>query len=162
MGRALVKSPKAESAAACQTLEQLPDTDENLTLTVELTESSNMAAVATSPELARLRTHGFRTALDDFGTEYAVLSHVSSGQFDAIKLSREFIVGCCCEDRARTVLRHVINLCDDLGLTVVAEGIETDEELECLRAAGVRLVQGYYYDRPRRLSELYQTRTAVA
>lgn len=120
-------------------------------ITLELTESSNMAAVATSPELTRLRSHGFRTALDDFGTEYAVLSHVSSGQFDAIKLSREFIVGCCCEDRARTVLRHVINLCDDLGMDVVAEGIETRDEFDCLRAAGVRLMQGFHFDRPGRL-----------
>ena len=120
-------------------------------ITLELTESSTMAAVATSQELARLRSHGFRTALDDFGTEYAVLSHVSSGQFDAIKLSREFIAACCCEDRARTVLRHVINLCDDLGMDVVAEGIETRVEFDCLRAAGVRLMQGFHFDRPGRL-----------
>lgn len=131
-------------------------------LTLELTESVAVSTVAPGAEIEALRRHGFRLVLDDFGTEYAALSHVSSGLFDGIKLSRDFIADCCTADRAWMVLRHVVNLCDDLGLTVVAEGIETDEELECLRAAGVRLVQGYYYDRPRRLSELYQTRTAVA
>lgn len=131
-------------------------------LTLELTESVSVSTVAPGAEVEALRRHGFRLVLDDFGTEYAALSHVSSGLFDGIKLSRDFIADCCSSDRAWLVLRHVVNLCDDLGLSVVAEGIETDAELECLRAAGVRLVQGFYYDRPRRLSELYQQRAAVA
>ncbi|SDK52255.1 putative bifunctional diguanylate cyclase/phosphodiesterase [Paracoccus chinensis] len=131
-------------------------------LTLELTESVAVSTVAPGSEVEALRRHGFRLVLDDFGTEYAALSHVSSGLFDGIKLSRDFIADCCTADRAWMVLRHVVNLCDDLGLTVVAEGIETDEELECLRAAGVRLVQGYYYDRPRRLSELCPAPAAVA
>lgn len=131
-------------------------------LMLELTESVSVGAVALQAEIESLRRHGFRLVLDDFGTEYAALSHVSSGRFDGIKLSRDFIADCCSSERAWLVLRHVVNLCDDLGLTVVAEGIETDAELECLRGAGVRLVQGYYYDRPRRLSELCQDRAAVA
>ncbi|MBB1491160.1 MULTISPECIES: bifunctional diguanylate cyclase/phosphodiesterase [unclassified Paracoccus (in: a-proteobacteria)] len=131
-------------------------------LTLELTESVSASAVASGTEVESLRRHGFRLVLDDFGTEYAALSHVSSGRFDGIKLSRDFIADCCTSDRAWLVLRHVVNLCDDLGLTVVAEGIETDAELESLRAAGVRLVQGYYFDRPRRLSDLYGNRPAVA
>lgn len=131
-------------------------------LTLELTESVSASAVASGAEVESLRRHGFRLVLDDFGTEYAALSHVSSGRFDGIKLSRDFIADCCASDRAWLVLRHVVNLCDDLGLTVVAEGIETDAELESLRAAGVRLVQGYYFDRPRRLSDLYRDHAAVA
>lgn len=131
-------------------------------LMLELTESVSVGAVALQAEIESLRRHGFRLVLDDFGTEYAALSHISSGRFDGIKLSRDFIADCCSSERAWLVLRHVVNLCDDLGLTVVAEGIETDAELECLRGAGVRLVQGYYYDRPRRLSELCRGRAAVA
>lgn len=130
-------------------------------LTLELTESVAISTIAPGAEVEALRRHGFRLVLDDFGTEYAALSHVSSGLFDGIKLSRDFIAGCCTSDRAWMVLRHVVNLCDDLRLSVVAEGIETDEELECLRAAGVRLVQGYYFDRPRRLSEIPLGRAAA-
>jgi|GEM_PF-4497437 len=131
-------------------------------LTLELTESVSVSTVALQAEIESLRRHGFRLVLDDFGTEYAALTHVSSGRFDGIKLSRDFIADCCSSHRAWLVLRHVVNLCDDLGLTVVAEGIETDDELESLRGAGVRLVQGYYFDRPRRLSDLYRDRPAVA
>lgn len=131
-------------------------------LTLELTESLSASAVASGAEVEGLRRHGFRLVLDDFGTEYGALTQVSSGRFDGIKLSREFIADCCTSHRAWLVLRHVVNLCDDLGLSVVAEGIETDAELECLRGAGVRLVQGYYFDRPRRLSVFFNRRPAVA
>lgn len=123
-------------------------------LTLELTESVSANAVVIGAEAEGLRRHGFRLVLDDFGTEYAALSHISSGHFDGIKLSRDFIVDCCTSPRAWQVLRHVVNLCDDLELSVVAEGIETDAELQTLRRAGVRLVQGYFFDRPRRLSDL--------
>ena len=131
-------------------------------ITLELTESLSSSAVVAGAEVEQLRRHGFRLVLDDFGTEYAVLSHVSSGRFDGIKLSRDFIADCCACDRTRLVLRHMVNLCGDLGLSVVAEGIETDAELQCLREAGVELAQGYYFDRPRRLSDLTGTVRAVA
>lgn len=131
-------------------------------ITLELTESLSSSAVIDGAEVEQLRRHGFRLVLDDFGTEYAVLSHISSGRFDGIKLSRDFIAACCGCDRTWLVLRHVVNLCGDLGLTVVAEGIETAAELECLRKAGVELVQGYYFDRPRRLSDLTCAPRAVA
>lgn len=122
-------------------------------LTLELTESVNMAELAGSDAFAGLRRHGFGTVLDDFGTEYAVLSHIGSGHFDGIKLSRGFIETCG-DARPRIVLRHVVNLCRDLGMAVVAEGIETEAERECLRSLGVRLMQGYHFDRPRRVDEL--------
>ena len=123
-------------------------------ITLELTESASMSVFDADSQLARLRLAGFRLVLDDFGTEYAVLSHASSGRFDGIKLSRDFIAQACGCPRTRVVLRHVMHLCDDLGITVVAEGIETACELDHLRGAGVRLVQGYYFDRPRRLEDL--------
>ena len=123
-------------------------------ITLELTESASMSVFDADSQLERLRLAGFRLVLDDFGTEYAVLSHVSSGRFDGIKLSRDFIAQACGCPRTRVVLRHVMHLCDDLGITVVAEGIETACELDHLRGAGVRLVQGYYFDRPRRLEDL--------
>lgn len=131
-------------------------------ITLELTESLSSSAVVDGTEVEQLRRHGFRLVLDDFGTEYAVLSHISSGRFDGIKLSRDFIAACCACDRTWLVLRHVVNLCGDLGLTVVAEGIETAAELACLRRAGVELVQGYYFDRPRRLADLAGAPRAVA
>lgn len=131
-------------------------------LTLELTESLSASTVALGVEVERLRAHGFRLVLDDFGTEYAALSQVSSGRFDGIKLSREFIADCCASRRAWLVLRHVVNLCEDLGMSVVAEGIETDAELAVLRRAGVRLVQGYYFDRPRPLAELAEVVAAAS
>lgn len=131
-------------------------------LTLELTESQSASAVAPGPEVERLRAHGFRLVLDDFGTEYAALSQVSSGVFDGIKLSRDFIADCCAGRRAWLVLRHLVSLCDDLGMSVVAEGIETDAELSILRRAGVRLVQGYYFDRPRPLADLPEVSAAAS
>lgn len=131
-------------------------------ITLELTESLSSTAVVEGAEVEQLRRHGFHLVLDDFGTEYAVLSHVSSGRFDGVKLSRDFISQCCGCDRARLVLRHMVNLCDDLGLSVVAEGIETDAELEVMRDAGVGLAQGYYFDRPGRLADLAQRLSVAA
>ena len=131
-------------------------------ITLELTESVSSSVVAAGAEVEALRRDGFQLVLDDFGTEYAVLAQVSSGRFDGIKLSRDFIGTCCACDRTRLVLRHVVRLCEDLGLSVVAEGIETEDELACLRAEGVQLVQGYLFGRPRRLAELQQALRDVA
>lgn len=123
-------------------------------LTLELTESVNMAVLVGSDMFTRLREHGFRIVLDDFGTEYAVLSHVSSGQFDGIKLARDFVAHCATVERARVVIRHIVSLCNDLGMEVVAEGVETADELACLHQQGVRLMQGYHFGRPRGMAGL--------
>ena len=120
-------------------------------ITLELTESAHMVMLADSDGFARLREHGFRMVLDDFGTEYAVLSHISSGQFDGIKLSREFIAASCCDGKARIVTRHMVALCGELGLDVVAEGVETQDERDCLHELGVRQMQGFYYGKPERV-----------
>ncbi|ARJ69550.1 hypothetical protein B0A89_07840 [Paracoccus contaminans] len=123
-------------------------------ITLELTESVNMAVLAGSDAFARLRQHGFRTVLDDFGTEYAMLSHITSGQFDGIKLSRDLVRHCCVNERAGVMLRHLVGLSEGLGMEIVAEGVETPGELACLKQHGIRLMQGYYFGRPRALHEL--------
>lgn len=122
-------------------------------ITLELTESANMAVLAGSDAFTRLRQYGFRTVLDDFGTEYAMLSHIASDHFDGIKLSRDFVRNCCVNERAGVVLRHLVKLLDGVGLAVVAEGVETPQELKRLTQLGLRLMQGYHLGRPGPLSD---------
>lgn len=123
-------------------------------ITLELTESADMAVLAGSDAFTRLRQYGFRTVLDDFGTEYAMLSHICSDHFDGIKLSRDFVRNCCVNERASTVLRHLVKLLDGVGLNVVAEGVETPEEMALLVEHGLRLMQGYHLGRPQSLVSL--------
>jgi EAL domain-containing protein (putative c-di-GMP-specific phosphodiesterase class I) len=94
------------------------------------------------------RRHGFQIALDDFGTCYSGLVRLADLGPDIIKLDRALIKDC---DQSRTLLRIVasmVSLGAELGIKVVAEGVERREEVDALRSVGVRFVQGFYFARP--------------
>lgn len=102
--------------------------------------------IATAIE--RLKSLGVLIALDDFGTGYAGLAHMSAFDVDAIKLDRSMISRLANDPRNRMIVRSTIRLCALLDINVVAEGVETAEQLEILRRAKCPLIQGFGLARP--------------
>jgi diguanylate cyclase (GGDEF)-like protein len=118
-------------------------------LEIEITESSLLRNTQiTHDVLERLRTIGVRISLDDFGTGYSSLSYLHNFPLQKVKIDRSFLEGID-TDRPLTLLRGVARLSADLGMSVVVEGIETNEQLELVSADGtVTEAQGYLFSRP--------------
>ena len=115
----------------------------------EFTENERMMDVAHVQRIiAEYRKQGFATALDDFGAGYAGLNLLASFQPDFIKLDMELIRGIATSSARQVIVGGVIQIARQLKVAVIAEGIETHEELATLRAAGIRLFQGYLFARP--------------
>jgi EAL domain-containing protein (putative c-di-GMP-specific phosphodiesterase class I) len=91
---------------------------------------------------------GFTTALDDFGAGYAGLALLAKFQTDLIKLDMELLRHIEASRVKQAIVRGLVGIAAELGITVLAEGVETAEELSVLRATGIRLFQGYYFARP--------------
>ena len=122
-------------------------------LELELTESSVIHVLdQVTLNLRALRRLGVAVALDDFGTGYSSLSYLETLDFDTIKLDRSFAHKLAHTRHnpqyAVAVIRAVLEIAEVLDVAVVAEGIETREQLELFRGLGCRLVQGYYFSRP--------------
>jgi EAL domain-containing protein (putative c-di-GMP-specific phosphodiesterase class I) len=98
--------------------------------------------------LAELRRHGVRLAIDDFGTGYASLVYLRQLAVDIIKIDPSFVVGLGADATLAMLTRAIIQLGHDLGIEVVAEGIERPEHLELLREMGCGLGQGYLIAKP--------------
>jgi diguanylate cyclase (GGDEF)-like protein len=118
-------------------------------LEIEITESSLLRNTQlTHDVLSQLRTLGVRISLDDFGTGYSSLSYLHNFPLQKVKIDRSFLEGID-TDRPLTLLRGVARLSADLGMSVVVEGIETNEQLELISADGtVSEAQGYLFSRP--------------
>ncbi len=115
-------------------------------LVLELTESTLLSDTArVHHRLARLRELGVRIAIDDFGTGYSSLSYLRRLPIDVLKIDRSFVseLGTSTSAEARSLVRSIVRLGHDLRLMVVAEGIETQSELDDVRAAHCDLGQGY-------------------
>jgi EAL domain-containing protein (putative c-di-GMP-specific phosphodiesterase class I) len=98
--------------------------------------------------LRRLKALGVRIAMDDFGTGYSSLSNLQAFPFDKIKIDRSFISNLQRNSQAATIVRAVIALGRGLNLPVVAEGVETREQLAFLSSEACSEVQGYLFGRP--------------
>ena len=96
----------------------------------------------------RLRALGFKIEMDDFGTGYSSLNMISSLPIDALKLDMQFIRNAFKEGRDTRMLEVIIDIADYLSVPVIAEGVETQEQLYALKAMGCDLVQGYYFSKP--------------
>jgi diguanylate cyclase (GGDEF)-like protein len=118
-------------------------------LCLEINESVLMSDLETTiGALADLRELGVRLAVDDFGTGYSALAYLKHFPVDRLKIDRSFIVGLERDPRDAAIVSSVLALADALGLTAVAEGVETEAQEEQLRALGCRYAQGYRFARP--------------
>jgi diguanylate cyclase (GGDEF)-like protein/PAS domain S-box-containing protein len=125
-------------------------------LELEITESVLMQeGTEVADVLGRLQELGIGISLDDFGTGFSSLGYLTRIRFDKIKIDKHFISELRDEpNSALAVLRSVVALSKSLGITTVAEGIETKEQLECVRAEGCDEAQGFYVGRPVTASEV--------
>jgi Amt family ammonium transporter len=124
---------------------------------VEITESGIMADEEQSLAiLKRLAGHGIRVALDDFGKGYSSLSRLKNLPIQVLKLDREFIAGIPDDHRDCALATAMIRMARDLSIDVVAEGVETDAQLEFLKTLGCSKVQGYLIGRPTSLEHLIE------
>lgn len=118
-------------------------------ITIEITESVLMANdQRTLRTLNILKDSGFSIALDDFGSGYSSLAYVRDFPFDRLKIDRSFVTGLDDTSRSVEIVKAVVNFGKILGRDVVAEGIETEQEMQAMQAAGVTHLQGYLFSRP--------------
>jgi PAS domain S-box-containing protein/diguanylate cyclase (GGDEF)-like protein len=117
-------------------------------LVLEVTESALIDDRVARPALAALKNLGVRLALDDYGTGYSGLTSLRRYPFDTVKIDRSFVGRMTGSPHDLAVVRHVITLSHALGLEVVAEGVETAEQLRLLADAGADTGQGYHLGRP--------------
>lgn len=119
------------------------------TLLLEITESVLMEE-AESPldALSDLKSVGARLVLDDFGTGYSSLSYLSSFPLDVVKIDRSFVARLARSDRDASILGAIVSMARALEMAVVAEGVETEDQLRRLRALACDQAQGYYLCRP--------------
>ena len=118
-------------------------------LILEITESVLLGDAERPLEVLRaLRRLGIRLALDDFGTGYSSLAYLTRLPLDILKLDRAFIARLTAGSQEAAVTAAIIQMADAIGLTVIAEGVETAEQAEVLQAIGVELAQGYHFARP--------------
>ena len=126
-------------------------------LFVEITEEALLTDLAMAATVAhRLRAMRMRLALDDFGAGYSSLMHLHRLPLDTLKLDRSFVQSVDTDADGRRLLRGLVTLCRDLGLDVVAEGIERPSQLQALREMGCGLGQGNLIGRPAPVSN-YET-----
>jgi diguanylate cyclase (GGDEF)-like protein/PAS domain S-box-containing protein len=120
-----------------------------ITETLLLEKSSQVLAT-----LHALRALGVRISMDDFGTGYSSLSYLRSFPFDKIKIDRSFVQEVDANRDAQAIIRSIVSLGKGLGVTITAEGVETEAELSCLRAEGCHEGQGFLFSRARPQGEI--------
>ena len=116
---------------------------------LEITESAAMGDPEhAARELAPLKAAGVRIAIDDFGTGYSNLATLTQLPFDVLKIDRAFVLDALNAPAARVVVGTVIGMADNLGVETVAEGVETEEQLDFVVSHGCTYAQGYLFGRP--------------
>jgi len=138
--------------AACirATLEVAEKTDFPLDrLIFEITETEKVKDTASLKNIVEeYKKQGFQTAIDDFGSGFAGLNLLSEFQPDIIKVDMELIRDIDKKDVNKILLGSIITVCQSLNITIIAEGIETVEEMTTLKNMGIKLHQGYLYAKP--------------
>lgn len=120
-------------------------------LTLEVTESLAINDMERMKRiLSSIKKLGVRIALDDFGTGYSSLSHIREIPLDVIKVDQSFVKDLAVDQYAQAFVRMVGELADALGVKICVEGIETEEQLRVLDNMNIRLIQGFYFDKPMR------------
>jgi len=118
-------------------------------LQIEFTESVMLRGALSSAEpMNRLRDMGISLAIDDFGTGYSCLSYLPSLPFDVLKIDRSFVKDLGKSPESESMVRTLIMLASNIGMRVIVEGVETQEQLDLIRIYGANEVQGYLLGRP--------------
>ena len=118
-------------------------------LTLDITETVYVRALeANTAALDRLRAMGVRISIDDFGTGYSSLSYLKRLPAEAIKIDKSFVKGLGEDVEDTAIVRMIIELAHTLGMEVIAEGVETEEQAELLRGMGCDMGQGHYFAKP--------------
>jgi Amt family ammonium transporter len=124
-------------------------------LRLELTESILIGNGAAAIEaLNKLRATGVRLCIDDFGTGYSSLSYLHELPIDSLKIDRSFIGAMVEDERKIKIVQTILLLGRGLGIEVVAEGVETQQQADVLRRMGCERAQGYFFARPGALEQL--------
>ncbi len=123
-------------------------------LRLEITETALMSDLPKQLGLIkRLQAAGFTIEMDDFGSGYSSLNMLKDISVDVLKIDMDFLRQSDCEQRSRIILRKVIALAKELGMPVVTEGVETKDHVDFLTEIGCDVFQGYYFDRPMKMSD---------
>jgi EAL domain-containing protein (putative c-di-GMP-specific phosphodiesterase class I) len=118
-------------------------------LQLELTESVMMSEAHLATDMiSRFRGMGISLAIDDFGTGYSNLSYLPSMRFDALKIDRSFVMNLEQDPTNESMIRTLVALAHNIGMRVIVEGVEKQEQLDLVRSLGVNEVQGYLLGRP--------------
>ncbi len=122
---------------------------------LEVTEGSLMQNPSQAILLLQhIKNRGFSISMDDFGTGYSSLSYIKDLPIDKIKIDQSFIRNIKNDLKNQTIVKSTISLAKGLSVIVLAEGVETEDELEFLKAEKIDFIQGYYYTQPMPLSEM--------
>jgi EAL domain-containing protein (putative c-di-GMP-specific phosphodiesterase class I) len=118
-------------------------------LELEITESVLMENPDTASQLLRdIRALGVRIAIDDFGTGYSSLAYLKKFPVNTLKIDQAFITDIVRDANDAAIVASILSMAKNLNLKVVAEGVETRDQLELLRKMGCEEVQGYYFSKP--------------
>jgi EAL domain-containing protein (putative c-di-GMP-specific phosphodiesterase class I) len=117
-------------------------------LELEMTESTLMTDPQTEEKLMELRKMGISIALDDFGTGYSSLSYITQFPIDTIKIDRSFVKDIALNSNKAAIVSAVTNLSHKLSFNVIAEGVETQNELDIIQELNCDEVQGFFYSEP--------------
>jgi diguanylate cyclase len=124
-------------------------------LTLEVTESAIIGSRDTAISvLTALRERGIQLSVDDYGTGQSTLSYLKQLPVHELKIDRSFVTAVCENENDRIMVRSTINLAHELGLRVVAEGVEDEATLQLLRSMGCDFAQGYLVGKPMSFEEL--------
>ena len=118
-------------------------------LEIEITENLFLQDVTELFEdMGELKNRGFRILMDDFGSGYSSLNMLRKAPIDTMKIDRFFLDEIMSTERGKIIVESSVRMAKMIGLDVIAEGVETKEQLEFLRSIDCDIAQGYYYSRP--------------
>ncbi|WP_299203269.1 EAL domain-containing protein [uncultured Amphritea sp.] len=130
---------------------------DNISITLEITESLFIEDIhSIRPLLDEIKGHGLSISMDDFGTGYSSLSILRNLPIDELKIDKSFIECMFIDEASQKMVKNIIMIGKNLGMDIVAEGVEMKEQLDILKVFGCDRVQGYYFSKPLKKDQLIQ------
>jgi len=124
---------------------------------IEITETiSNMDHMEVKNIARDLHTMGFSISMDDFGTQYSNMAVLTQFDFDCVKIDRSMILNIVNDEKNRLILKHTVAMLKELGMEIIIEGVETEEQVEVLAGLGCDTVQGFVFGRPEAEERFYE------